>query len=382
MNHALRSWGSLACLCLVLTTSLTSIVNAQDPSFSQFYANRIYLNPAFTGLDGGMAANAAARLQWVGIDHGFRTYAVTAETQLPMVRLGLGLNLLRNEEAIGSLTTNKIGLALSYTIPGKNNNVHFGFETQVVQKSLDWDKLIFSDELDPVYGLMYPSSAVPVLDRITFGDVSFGVVWRHISDKKVGRNGMRRIRSHLGMSFHHLPYLFSQSSEGNDSFLNLDGRVAPRTTIHGGMIIPITFLSGVGQNISLSPNFKLDMQGYKFMNFKENLTVGTVGLYGMMGSVFLGAFYQNKYWAPSAFHTDAFIMTVGGYVNPVSQRSGNAPKLMVGFSVDLNNTGVGPAAGSVYELNLRYQFSTNIRGSAKNGGSRSAKRILDCKDFF
>lgn len=376
-------WG-----CWIILTTLLSCIAitsyAQDPSFSQFYANRVYLNPAFVGLEGGLTVTGAARMQWLRVDRGFRTYGMTVETQLPVVRLGLGLHLLRDEEGIGNLITNQAGFALSYTIPGKKDNIHFGFEGKLVQKTIDWDRLLFSDQLDPVYGVVQPTSMVPVLDKVMYGDLDFGIVWRHESDLRMGSRSMQKIRSHLGMSFHHLPYLLSSSADGNDSFLNLDTRIAPRTTVHGGMIIPITFLTGTGMDISFSPNIKLDMQGYKFMSVKENLMVGTLGLYTLVNSFYLGVLYQNRVYAPNHFHTDAFIITFGGYTNTDSRSGGDQPSFFFGISADLNSTGVGPAAGSVFELTFRYRFmqDMSIGGSGRGGKRGSKNKILDCKSFF
>ena len=376
--HRLHAaWVRLPIIVLLLT--VTSFVWGQDPSFSQFYANRIYLNPAFTGIEGGISVSGAARAQWIAVDKGFRTYAATAETQLPFVGMGVGLHLLHNQEGIGSFTTNQAGMTLSYTIPGEKHNVHFGFEGRFVQKSIDWEKLVFSEQLDPIYGVVYPGSITPVTEQVMYGDLDFGAIWRHEGDFRLGRKGLRKIRSHLGVSFHHLPYLVSASSEGNDSFFNSNSRVAPRTTIHGGMIIPIKFYQGSGHEISISPNFKLDMQGYKFLDASENITVGTVGMYGMMSNFYLGLFYQNKYYAPSAIHTDALIVTAGGYANAGSK----GPRFFFGLSADFNITGVGPAAGSVFEATFRYTFDQNIGfEDRKRGGNRRGKKVLDCKSFF
>lgn len=368
---------TIVCLCFLGIFGQTI---AQDPSFSQFYANRIYLNPAFAGLESGMAFSAATRAQWMAADRGFRTYTATLEMQVPVVQLGWGLHVMRNEEGLAGLNTNQAGFALSYTIPGKYNNVHFGFEGRLVQKQIDWSKLVFSDQLDPVFGQIYPGSLSPVLDRVTFGDADFGIVWRHES-KKRGRT----VRSHLGLSMHHLPYLFQRSSRGNDSFLNLENSIAPRTTLHGGWMIPVQFFQGVGHEIALLPHFKLDMQGYKFLNPSENITVATAGLYGMVNNLYVGLFYQNKWLAPQAVHTDAFIFTLGAYFSPDDSSPNNqSPTVFLGLSADINATGVGPAAGSVFEATIRYRFAPNVGGGLNANGqrSRSKKRILDCKNFF
>lgn len=356
---------------------------AQDPSFSQFYANRVYLNPAFVGLESGITFSATSRMQWLQTDGGFRTNNFTVETQLPYARLGLGLHLLSDTEGIANLRTRMAGAVMSYTIPGKNSNLHFGFEARMVQKDIDWDKLVFSDQLDPMDGLVSESSVIPAVEKVTYGDLDFGMVWRRVGDWKFGKKKWRDVRSQFGISLHHLPHLINKSAQGNDSFLNRENRIAPRVTFHGGLIIPIRSFTGTSLDVAVSPNFKLDMQGYKFLNSKENITVGTLGMYTLINNYYLGLLYQNRQFAPNAVHTDAFILTLGGYTATSRSSSGDDPRLFFGLSVDVNSTGVGPMAGSVFEATIRYRLvPAGAWGSTRRKSSRSSKRILDCKSFF
>ena len=49
--------------CIALTTD----VSGQDPEFTQFYANPLYLNPAFAGTARCSRVNLNYRNQWPGI---------------------------------------------------------------------------------------------------------------------------------------------------------------------------------------------------------------------------------------------------------------------------------------------------------------------------
>ncbi len=357
---------------------------SQDPSFSQFYVNRAYLNPAFVGLENGIVLNGASRLQWRNIDGGFRTNYLSAETRLPVLGVGVGLNLLRDEAGVANLTNTQVGLAFAYTIPGKKSNFHFGLEGKWVQKSVDWNRFVFTDQLDPWDGIVQESALNPVLDNVSFGDLNFGFVWRHEGDIKLGKQKFSNVRSHLGISFNHLPYLINQNLQGYDSFLNQEFSVSPRTTLHGGMIIPIKFLEGAtGKKVAFSPNFKLDSQGKNFLNFKENMTVGTLGLYTLVDNFYLGMLYQNRTYLPSQVHTDSYIFSLGGYTrNPFSRNPSEQPNLFLGLSFDLHTTGVGPLAGNTIEFAIRYRFLENARFGIKTRGNRRSKNVLDCKSFF
>ena len=369
----------------ILITALLSIYNstlsAQDPSFSQFYANRMYLNPAFTGIENGLFVNASSRMQWLAIDQGFRTYDINVSSQIPFAKMGVGLHLHRNIEGFADLSTTSAGLAFSYTIPGKKNNIHFGFETKITEKSIDWDKLTFTDELHPIFGIINQTSAVPVREKVSFGDVDFGVVWRREGDWGFGRRSFRKVRSMLGVSFHHLPYWFSDSAQGNDSFLNRDWSVAPRGTLHGGLLIPFRPVSAGGKEILFSPNFKLDTQGYQLFNRETNIMVGTFGAYALLGNLYISLFYQNRIFTPNPIHTNGLIFGSGVYIEGARSNAGETPEMFIGISADLNSTGLGPAAGSIFELQFTYNISKQIFGTGK-GFSRKRNRYLDCKSFF
>ena len=60
-------------LTLLFSLVATSEAKAQDPAFTQFYANPIYLNPAFAGSHGCPRVNMNHRNQWPSISGAFVT---------------------------------------------------------------------------------------------------------------------------------------------------------------------------------------------------------------------------------------------------------------------------------------------------------------------
>lgn len=192
-------------LLTVLFILSIQLCQAQDPSFSQFYASRIYLNPAFTGIENGLSFASASRMQWLNVDQGFQTYVASIEFQEPYLRSGFGLSLFHDTQGIMQLNTNGISLSYAYHIPMDEHNLHIGFQGHWIQKSVDWDKITFSDELDPVFGDINPTSAVPLLDNINYTDFDFGILWRFQKDMKIGKLISRDTRTSIGLSLHHLP---------------------------------------------------------------------------------------------------------------------------------------------------------------------------------
>ena len=348
---------------------------AQDPSFSQFYANRIYLNPAFTGLESGVSVAGVSRMQWVNVDRGFRTYGFTAEIQEPFINSGIGLSLFHNTQGLAQLNSTSVGMSYAYLIPMDGHNIHIGMEVLWNQKTVSWDDVIFSDQLDPVNGVVYSSTFVPILDKTTYTDFNMGVLWRFNSDMKIGKRKFRDVRHSIGVSMHHLPALFG-TNIGGESLQNLETQLIPRMTIHAGSMIPLTFFNSSKKEVMISPNIKIDVQGEGLFQFKQNLQVFTYGGYFLYEGFYVGALYQNKNIFSSYRNTNAWILAVGAYID-----SNKDSKMFVGFSYDANTTGVGAAAGGVYEIAFRWTGNAKV-SILGNGRRKSAKRALDCHRFF
>ena len=359
---------------------------AQDPSFSQFYANRIYLNPAFTGLENGVSIAGVSRMQWTNIDDGFRTYGFTAEIQEPFINSGIGLSFFQDRQGLAQLNSTSIGMSYSYLIPLDGNNIHIGIETLWNEKKVDWEKLVFSDQLDAVNGAVNSTTFIPLLEKTTYTDFNLGVLWRFNTDLKLKKRTIRDLHHSVGISMHHLPALFGGST-GGESLQNLETQLTPRLTVHAGSIIPLTYFNGTKNKVMISPNIKVDVQGEGLFQFKENLQVFTYGTYFLYEGYYIGALYQNKNIFSHHKNTNAWILAMGAYIN-----SENGNKLFVGFSYDANTTGVGTRAGGVYEIAFRWTgnaglsffggSSGGVNGSRINSRKGGKKRKLDCYHFF
>ncbi len=350
---------------------------AQDPSFSQFYANRVYLNPALTGLDGGLSFSGIYRLQWKNVDTGFETYSASVELQEPALRSSFGLTVYQDVEGLMQLKTNSIGLSYAYMIPvSEKHNIHIGMTAAWTQRSVDWSKIIFSDQLDPVFGVVRPSTVIPGLESTSYTDFNLGAVWRFDHDLKLGSRIFRDARTSIGISLSHAANIFG-SSGVDESLQGLDSRTPPRLTIHAGSIIPAIIIGNGKNKIAFSPNLKYDIQGDQLLNPKQNFQVFSYGMYALFGGVYIGALYQNKFLAAGTKHTNAMILTFGAYVDSGKR---DAHKLFVGFSYDANVTGVGTPAGGVYELAFRWTLSDGPSLFARQG--RSSSKPLDCYHFY
>lgn len=350
---------------------------AQDNAFSQFFANRIYLNPAFAGMEKGLQFNASARSQWQKADGGYKFAAFTAEWQEPGWNSGMAFHIQGSREGLSPYTTFGVGLTYAYIIPFEHSNVHVGLQYSYNQLGLDWSTLTFSDELDPVFGAIYGSAVVPGNDKVDFHDFAIGTVWRFDSKLLAGKKSIRRYRSHLGLTVQHLTSLLGQGPDA--SFLQSSTEIPARVTFHGGTIIPLTFLAGTTRKVILSPNFRLEAQGFQAADLKKSLTLFSAGTYLVVGQVVSGAFYHSRALLSGGKHTNAFSF-VAGFTN--SENEEKRRGYYLGFSVDVNGTGLGIRSGNIFEMNFRY----NIKGirpiSEKKHAATTRKTVLDCTNFY
>lgn len=151
----------LGLLVLLLSGSISES-KAQDPRFSQYFASPWNLNPAMTGVfNGRWRVTANYRDQWSSFlaPVPFRTYSAAADVRLGVSRndyLALGLGLMHDEAGTARYQQNKgqLGGAFIKQLSGGPRQAdHFlsaGAQVGFGQNSIDWSKLWFSRQFDPL----------------------------------------------------------------------------------------------------------------------------------------------------------------------------------------------------------------------------------------
>lgn len=352
-------------LFLSIFLSKFGIVAAQDPSFSQFYAVRSYLNPAMVGIQPGTSVNLAYRNQWFQIPGGFETFYGSVEFQEPNLNSAFGFSVFHDAEGQASLVTQRVAFNYNYFL---TPNIQIGLEPSVTRKYLDWDKFIFPDQLDPVFGVSQTSVAVPILDRVYSFDLGTGMTYR--GDLK--NNG----RYIIGVAGRHLwPWR-------EESLQNLKAQTPMRLTLHGGVELPLT-QHNMGdvraRHLTLLPSFKFDWH-----KPFQVLTLGCYVLYEK--SVYLGVFNQHRYFLDEK-NTNA-LSFVAGYKFPFGYKQ----VVDVGINYDANGTGLSLRSGGVVEMTMNVNFTNatifpqgNFARRKKgfiNRRNRGSKRVMDCRSFF
>jgi type IX secretion system PorP/SprF family membrane protein len=240
-------------------------LKAQDATFSQFYANPLYLNPALTGnFNGFWRATGIYRNQWLGVAKGtapFSTPSVGVDFSLLKEQLkdkgalGVGAVFL-NDQLYGKVITyNKFLVNVAYTMKiAKKVQIGLGFQGGIQTQKLK-DNFNFADEVDPAT-LEFSLNTSEVLNSQTQirENINAGVF--------VSAELIRGMRFYTGYSINNL-------SRQKESYLNTGptNRVDFRHVSHGG------FEFDLGQSAVLIPGWLFSLQS-KTLQTNWGLTAG------------------------------------------------------------------------------------------------------------
>ena len=293
---------------LALLSAVTADVYAQDPTFTQFYANPVYLNPALAGSTGCPRVAMNYRNEWPQLTGNYITYSLSYDSYVKNISGGLGFIATHDQQGRGTISTTMIGAIYSYNLRvNRKFSMMFGARASYFQKYLDWSKLTFGDMIDPRRGFIYQTGDVPRGNgRRGFFDVSAGMV------------GFSK-NFYFGAAFHHL-------NRPDESLILGQSRLPIKITGHIGANIKLGQRGRYSSTTFLSPNIIYQNQnGFQQLN---------VGAYLKYESFTIGAWYRNK---------DAFILTVGI----------NADNYRIGYSYDLTVSPLGNGvSGGSHEVSL------------------------------
>ncbi len=290
---------------------LSSTLRAQDPHFTQFYANPLYLNPAFAGTAWCPRLVSNYRNQWPGLSGTYVTYAASYDQHIEAISGGIGISVMHDRAGEGTLNSNRFNAAYSYHLPvNRHFSIRAALEASVFQKSLDASRLTFGDMIDARYGFIYDTQESILEPQRTGLDFSAGIL--AFSKKFFG-----------GVAVHHL----TQPQEG---LIGPNSKLPMKITVHAGAQIP---LDRDFKDATISPNILFKQQ--------QNFTQVNMGLYFSKGPFVGGIWYRKD---------DAFIVLVG-----LEQASKNGPKFKCGYSYDVtvSRLGLSVPKGS-HELSVSY----------------------------
>ena len=158
-------------------------LQAQDPQYTQFYANQPMLNPALTGAGEGPRVSMNYRAQWVAIPGSFRQIAFAYDQPFFIGKSlhGAGFMIQNDRAGEGNLSKMDIMGQYSFAIQmgrrGSEHFLRFGIAGGIQQASIDFSKLRFSDQIDLEKGFIRATTEVPFGKARFTPDFQTGLAW-------------------------------------------------------------------------------------------------------------------------------------------------------------------------------------------------------------
>ena len=328
---------------LVVATTVGHL-HAQDPIFSQFYAAPLQLNPAFAGTTLAPRISLNYRNQWPGLNKAYTTAAASYEQLFEPLNTSVGLMLQSDNAGNGIYKVTNVLAAFGYRLKMNDDFfVKFGVEGGINQTVLNWDELVFLDQLDIVDGVAFPTEEDrPINLNKTYFDVGAGIL-------AYGHN------LYGGFSAKHINRPDETLKEGQQ---NIDGALPIRMTFHAGGQFTIREGNKRRPSSFISPNAMWIQQG----DFGQL----NAGAYIGFGSLFGGLWYRH-----AQQNGDAAIFLVGFQYDV----------LKIGYSYDFTTSNLATLSGGTGGTS-EIAVTFNFENSAEFQRKRRSSRYNDCFKMF
>jgi type IX secretion system PorP/SprF family membrane protein len=309
---------------------------SQDPTFSQFYANPLYLAPSFAGATEEYRLGLNYRNQWPAVPGVFHTYSISFDKAMPNFNSGIGVLATYDVAGSGDLSTTNIGLLYSYDFNiNREWHVRPGVNFKFYYLGLDIYKLVFNSQLTG--SGTTPSVYPPPFDKVA--DVDFATSVMLYND-----------RIWTGFTLDHL--LVPKTS-----FYGDDANVPVKFNLFGGVqIMRQTRLKVKLQEVlSVALNFQKQAKFYQT----------DVGVYYYKHPLIFGLWYRGIPFVTSQAG-DALIGLVGIKTD----------QFHLGYSYDFTISNLISSTAGAHEVSLIYEFSTFTLNAQKK-----KMRAIPCPEF-
>lgn len=321
---------------------LSTKLFAQDPHFSQFYANSLYLSPSFAGSTQGTRLITDIRDQWPGIPGSFFTTTLSLDHFIPTLNSGVGLLLMKDVAGRGRLGSMQIGVQYTYQFRiFKNFQVRPAIHFYRTNRTIDFNRLVFNDQLT-LSGVAGGSVEVPPLKQVGYVDFASSLL-------------IYSETNWFGFTWDHL-------LEPNQSIVDGYSSIPKKYTLFGGRKF---FLNG-----KTSTNNEESINAWIHYRSQGKFDQVDIGAYWIRTPIILGLWYRGiplfKRYKAGYQNNDATIVQIG-YV---------WKDIKIGYSYDITISRLIANTYGSHEFSLVYEFNQNQRMRKK-----TRKVIIPCPKY-
>lgn len=311
-------------LVLILFSVLLCFsVKAQDPHFTQYFSAPIYLNPAFAGYEGCSRISTAYRLQWPKLSGNYQTVNFSYDQFIKQFAGSIAINYFYNREGDGTIQKHSASFIYSpsFKILKSKILISPAIEAGWKQRSIDWSKLTFGDQIDARYGFIYNTNEIDVSNNAkNYFDLNAGLLITHGNFV-------------YGTAFHHL-------TQPNESFFDSYSAKLPlKITAH------FSYVADVAEKVKISPSL-IYQQQQDFQQFLPTIIFYVHGIKAGFGTRF------------NTNNTDALIFLVGY----------KGKWFSTGYSYDYTVSNLKNSnTGGSHELNFIARFNCKNKAEKRKG---------------
>lgn len=301
-------------ILILIFIAVSKIIYAQDPEFSQFYSNPLYLNPALTGTCELPRIALNYRNQWPNQGTTYVTYSLSYDRFIKNTNTSLGIQMLRDQELNNLILSHSASAFYSYHLQaGYGSFITFGLQGGITLKQFNPRNLVFPSGIDQQYGTITEWVSDLYSDKqIIYPDFGVGIAGQ--SDEYYG-----------GIAVHHLNRPNESITEGDQK-----GKLHLKTTLHFGAMMHRLHFGLLSRVFTLSPNLIYQQQGaYKQIN---------AGIYMVEKSFIFGGWLRNNI----DIRPDSFIFMAGL----------TGSKFRIGYSFDLTLSKLSNYSYGSHEVSL------------------------------
>jgi type IX secretion system PorP/SprF family membrane protein len=315
---------------------LSGLLNlyAQDPQFSQFYANPLYQNPAFAGSALMNRVVLNYRYQWPNLNANYMTYAASYDRFFEKVNSGLGVQVMNDQQAFGSVNSLNVTLAYSYQLQlSRTFSYRHGIQIGYAQRSLSYAGLTFGTQFDPntqTFNTGNPSGENFTANARRYVDVGTGGLFYNS-------------RFYFGYALHHL----TRPNQGvTDGIVD---RLPIKIQLQVGWKIPLDFETrkGLAENVTDGEKSITPVLLYKQQGPFNQLDAG---VYFTIEPMVFGFWYRGLPVRPKTLglnNSDAAVALIGYKWQGLS----------IGYSYDATLSNLGLSTGGSHEISVTYEWS-------------------------
>jgi type IX secretion system PorP/SprF family membrane protein len=292
----------------------TAAFSQQDPQFSQYMYNKLFMNPGYAGMRQALCFTAIARQQWAGFDGAPKSGVFSADCFLPQIRGGVGVNIMYDQLGF----ENNMGYRVNYAFhaPLGGGVLGIGIELGAFSKRLGPTG---TNSWLATTNWQNDQSIPPQLKKTIF-DLGFGLWYQ-------------RQNLWFGLSSTHLP----AGKMGGQSSAPFNAPLTYQVARH-------YFVTG-GYNWSLGswelrPSFLV----------KSDATITSFDLN-------VQALFNQRFWFGASYRFQDAIVPMIGFMLPNAKATSNEMPgggLKVGFAYDYTTSNLKNYNNGTFELMLNY----------------------------